>query len=339
MDCSGTECLATMAEIPGLAPGSTGGKPVRITDYDGRDIALPAGVPHSYIYADGSADGKWLYTIDGSILHKVPNPNYIPAVESGTAAGFISQIRASGRAGKILEKLQSDPDNWSRNAKKTMFFNPIVLNDGLRGFAARTDFPTPNGVAAIGVSDGENIGAVLGFRAVDENWSFGANGYFGGYSTDTEYKYGNAAVWGVGADAGYSFASVGAKYFSADWKDVAIMNESGGMDTLAKSDFFYGYAEVAPTFFDAVRIVIRANYLMDEIAGARNTEIFPTYGGRVFFEDRFMSVAATYGIFVMREFDEIDAGATAAWHFSDDGFSVAARIGIKRMSISIGMDF
>jgi hypothetical protein len=342
-----------MGEVPNLTAAMTGGKPINIMNYDGRDIVLPAGLPLSYIYGFGSADGKWIYRIDGGLLHKVPNPNYIPPIANGGGsatgsatpeidkrAGFLEQVRASGRAGKVIAKLQSDPDNWNDNAKKTMFFNPLVLNDGIIPMISRGDFDASvSGASVRALRDGDNTGAAVRLGAVEGDWSFGLDGYFGRNRADTEYKYGTADVWGAGARIQYDWLSAGAKYFAADWAAVAIMNDAGGVDTRAKSRFFYGFLEAAPVFFGAVQPVIRANLLADEIADASRRRVFATYGGRMFFDDKSMSVAARYGVFAMSEIDGFDAGAFADWHFSDDGFLVSARAGLRRISLELGLSF
>jgi hypothetical protein len=335
--------LAALAGILDFS-GINGGIYITITDYDGSDLTL-AGFGGLAIYSAGpGSDPMFDYWVSDNRLYSRRRTDYSLILEKNDKrAGFLNMIRARNPNDKVLARLDrtaSLPELYAAMGK-TMFFNPLVLNDGLKRLASRPEFRDDDEMgfyaAARPAYGGANYGGDFTIGFAGKDYSVSAGAYAGRISENDDYKYGDAEVSGAGARMNYRAFGFGVKILSADWKNVAIMSD-GGIMTEAKSRLFYGFLDFSPTF-GHIQPIARLGYFRSQSGGFSDESARLDYGGRVFFCEEKLGVKNRYGAYAMKNGDEFDYGLSADYYFSGDGAAVGVMVSPSNLSVETRVSF
>jgi hypothetical protein len=337
--------IAGVSELPDLASrlDIRNGAVIVISDYDGGDLRLSEldfnGGRVSYAIG-GDLDAMFNYWIDGEEIKKLRETDY--AVIFGPddkRASFLNDLRLRDPENKILAKLDGAGTEGALLGamENVMFFNPLILNDGLKRMASRPNFQTDGKigffVGARPAMDKTNYGSDIIF-----GWpNFSASFYIGRARENDDRKYGDATVFGIGADGGWSWIRAGARLMAADWKNVLIFTENGPR-TDAKSRLFYSFLDFSP-ILGHIRPIVRLNYANSEAAGYSESDFYASYGGMAFLSDKNLGVEGTYGVYAMKNPGGIDFGVQADWHFAEDSLIVSLSAGPDNLSVEIRAGF
>jgi hypothetical protein len=223
---------------------------------------------------------------------------------------------------------------------QTMFFNPLVLNEGLRKMISRTEFPEDRDLGFYSGArldaDGENTGTRFDFGYSDEILHTYAEFYVGRSRLNDDYKYGSANTFGVGSGLYYGAFGFGAKMLRASWENVMIMTNEG-FKTEAESRLFYGFFDFSPKF-EYVRPLVRLNYVRSEIEGRSEEDFYISYGGRVSFTENMMGIRYRYGLYVLKG-DELDFGLSIDCHLREDEMAFGIRLSPTNLSVEMKVSF
>jgi hypothetical protein len=343
------EITARMSDLTELARRLfiTGSVSLRILDYDGRARSLPVFSGPVYPSFADDADPMFNYRADagGTEIRAARETDYAVIFGPGDArAAFLNGVRRGDPENKMLKHLDSarSAAELAVAMDRSMFFNPLVLNDGLHGMMARMNFddmdePGFRARAKYG-ADSSNSGGDFGFSYSGDGLSVSAGFYAGSASEDDKYGKGAAAVYGANASARYGRIGFGAKLYAADWKNVAVMTPGGGVKEEAKSRLFYSFLDFGPKF-GFFQPVIRLNYIHSEIGNRACDGLYLSYGARAYFYSENMGIGNKYGLYAARDYYGFDFGLSADWRVINDGVAAGVRIGPGNFSVEIRAGF
>jgi hypothetical protein len=345
------EITARMSELAELARriliADGGSVRLLILDYDGAARVLPkfGGLVYPALLGDTDPMFNYFIESDNVNVNSVRETDYAVIFGGGDKrAMFLNSLRTGDPDSKILKNLdaaQSLPQ-LSREMGKTMFFNPLVLNDSLHRMMAGIDFggmdrPGPFGGVRY-ETDGQNLWGGVSFGHSGADFSVSSGFYMGEANEDDKYKTGRALVYGAGVSAYYKHFGIGVKTLWADWDNIAVMTPAGGLKDSAKSRLFHAFLDFSPAF-DRLRPVLRLNYVESEIAVESDEYLYLSYGLHAYVSDRHVGVSERYGFYVSRDFYKTDFGLTAGWRFSEDDAAVVVKLGLSNLSVEIRAGF
>ncbi|MDR1071270.1 MAG: hypothetical protein LBL21_01345 [Rickettsiales bacterium] len=343
------EITAYASELEELASRvvNNGSISLLIFNYDGSMRVLPRfdGLVFPVLMDD--ADPMFNYEVDPDrrTVHAARETDYAVIFGRGDErAAFLNSIRRAGAGGKILENLDAaqSMSGLSGEMDRTMFFNPLVLNNDLLRMITRIGFYDYEKLGFFGGSryemDGASVGNKFLFGYSSDGFSVSSGFYAGKADEDDKYKKGRAFVYGADLSARYGWLGAGVKTLAADWKNIALMEPGGGVRTEATSRLFYAFLDLAPDF-ENFRPIVRLNYAESEIAGRSDSRLYLSYGAHAYVLDRHVGVSGKYGLYAARNLNETDVGLTAGWHFAEDGIVVEAKLGLRNLSVEIMAGF
>jgi hypothetical protein len=338
------EINAKMSELDDLALrlDITDSIILRITDYDGRDLSLAARGFNGRVYylIGGDDDPMFDYWVDSDRIYKVRETDYeVILGKNDKRAVFLNELRSRDPKNKILARLDGalSGAELSNVMGGTMFFNPLVLNEGMKRMISRAHF---HNEAEIGFFVGARPVKYDRYHGSDVDFgrrNLFAAFHFGRATEDDDRKHGNADVYGIGLNADSGWFGIGAKTMLAKWKDIMILS-GDNVKTVAESRLFYGFFDFSPAIGSFVP-VLRANYIRSEIDGMSESNFYVSYGARAAVSEEKMGVRNTYGFYVMKNPDNIDFGIQADWHFVEDSASMSLSVGPGYLSAGVRFGF
>jgi hypothetical protein len=315
---------------------------LRITDYDGNDLSLAdRGFNGRVYYLIGDDDDPMFdYRVDSGRIHKVRETDYEMILgKNDKRAVFLNELRSRDPENKILARLdaaQSEAE-LSNVMDGTMFFNPLVLNEGMKRMVSRAHF---HNEAEIGFFVGARPVKYDRYHGSDVDFgrrNLFAAFHFGRAREDDDRKRGNADVYGIGLNAASGWFGIGAKTMLAKWRDVMILS-GDNVKTVAKSRLFYGFLDFSPALGHFVP-VLRANYIRSEIDDMSESDFYLSYGARAVVSEERMGVKNTYGFYVMKNPGYVDFGIQADWHFVEDSAAMSLSVGPGYLSAGVRFGF
>lgn len=315
-----------------------------ITDYDERTFSLPEFNGLVIYSVPDTSDAMFMYWTDGHVVRKARQTDYRAIFGNwDNRAEFLNLVRErnpNDRVLKNLDRVQSYSALVSE-MKKTMFFNPLVLNASLKRYLSRAEF---NDYADTGLFFGAKPEMYAGvtsnriyFGYGGDNFTVSAGAYMGSTSEDDDYKYGHAGFVGLEISAYYETFGFGIKALAADWTDITIQSANSLKDE-ATSRLFHIFSEFSPEF-RYVRPMVRLNYVKSQIEEFDDKEIFVTGGARLSISDNTFGIKNKYSAYIIRDKDEFDYGITFDSHFVEDNSTLSVKLSPKNLSIEFRMGF
>ena len=317
-----------------------------ITDYDGRDLLYDFGDGRVFLVADnnrggnkggGDTDIMHIYQIEDGVVMRRRQLSYsVIFGANDRRAAFLDALRQTDPENKILAGLDGAEtmDELARRMNGTMFFNPLALNDGLKKMMRRQD--RRPGAADSGafagmtaVADKANYGSGFGFGFR----GLAADFYFGVARENDDRKYGDALVYGAALGWTEGWFAAGAKVLLADWENVLIMTDAGPK-TSAKSRLLYTFLDISPPGW-IIRPIVRLNYEFEETERHKNAAFYLSYGGRVSVSSKKLGIATSYGLYAVKNPNEIDWGVEIGWRFTMDNAALYCRVGPGNLGLEI----
>jgi hypothetical protein len=312
---------------------------LQITDYDGRNLSFDnhAGLVQFAFGDDGDVMFNYNVTTNGAF--KIRETNYTAILgQNDKRAVFLNNLRILDPSNKILHELDAadTPEELLAVMNKTMFFNPLVINDGIIDIMTGDYFNDTNMGFYISASpkiSGDSAGSSFSVG----NDIFSTNLYIGSIKMDDEYKYGSANVYSAGIGARYGWFKIGAKIATANWKDTMIMTDNG-IETDPKSRLFYEFLDFSPKtkYFQPL---VRFNHITSSVGDKKDNMVFVSYGGQFYFTENINDNHNKYGVYAVSSRDKIDYGLSLESVLSEDNMRFGVRLSPNNLSIEMAIGF
>jgi len=179
-------------------------------------------------------------------------------------AKFLDDLRDRDPDNRVLANLDNAQSREALLSEmgRTMFFNPMVLNDSVLAKMTRIEFADEMDSGQYAGLKTDPFGAYknVGFDLwhVGRDFMLRLDFNAGRLVEDDDYKYGAAMAYGVGVAAHAGALGFGARAAFADWDGVLIQDGVAAV-TSAQSRLFYVFSEFSPRIGPA-QPVVRFNY-------------------------------------------------------------------------------
>ena len=324
---------------------------LHVSEYDGEIVIDNKGGLVQIIidsYADEDSGTTYVdndlmfnyWIIDGERVKKRETDYTVIFGKNDKKAVFLNNIRASNPNNKILKYLDGRQSllELSGAMGEVMFFNPLLLNDGLKEILTRQDFYNNSDLnRSAGIEpyiSSTNLGNSFNFSYGKLDVGF----YIGTAKQDSDYTYGMADVYGAMAKIHNGWFGGGVKVVSADWNDTTIMTTDGAAKNNPKSQLFYGFLDFIPNL-SYFQPIVRYNYINSEIEDYEEDEQYLSYGGRFYFFDSGFGQKNDYSLYGIFGNEKLDWGIMVSTNFTDDGVMIGLRASPENLAIEMKVGF